>query len=278
MMGPWLKAKHFHQTSSRSGVVKSKDRDASIDQIQAEQYSFPYHYIPNVNGYPKFSRRSAYAPSYLAAIQISTDWLLRHCLNNLNGDLHKHIDIGCGDGGFIHALTQCEIPESVEFTGIDMDQRAIAWATMFNPSIRFTTESVSEVESDAWDSGSVVEVIEHIPPAELPTFVSNVGRVIRPNGSLFVTVPSTEIAISAKHYQHFTFESLKSVFGDMFEVVECFGFERKNWLTRTYFRHFFKRRFHLEIGKMSRYIIRTYAAKHARLRGCGRIGLMLKVR
>ena len=36
-------------------------RSTKIDEIQSNQYSFPYHYIPTYDGFPNFSKNGAFS-------------------------------------------------------------------------------------------------------------------------------------------------------------------------------------------------------------------------
>ena len=47
--------------------------------------------------------------------------------------------------------------------------------------------------------------------------------MLKPGGKLIVTVPSVNIPLVTKHYQHFTRESLSRALCDHFEVLEVLG-------------------------------------------------------
>lgn len=248
-------------------------RDASIDQIQSKEYDFPYHYIPNPDGFPYFSRYWSFSPSYIAAIRLVKNWLAG--IRPASG--HLHMDYGCGDGGLVNALRGDPKLGHVEFFGVDFDEKAISWAQMLSgDASRFESIDIAELPKRRYDSGTLIEVFEHIPPDEAGAFVRNISRSLKPSAPLFVTVPSTEVPLNKKHYRHFNFEDLKNCFVDSFDVEKCFAFERRTKLLNYSSRALRNRYWHCEIRALSEYNIRKYAEEHFSLSGCGRVGLVLR--
>ena len=49
-------------------------RSDKIDKLQRSEYSFPYHYIPNLNYFPNFAKIWLFGASYIAAINIFSNW------------------------------------------------------------------------------------------------------------------------------------------------------------------------------------------------------------
>lgn len=100
---------------------------------QAIQYSFPYHYIPDL-GPPLFlARHWGFAASYIAALNIVSEQLNRIAAEKANPI--RHVDIGCGDGAFLNFLAKMDDFNAADMTGIDIDSRALAWARLFNPGM-----------------------------------------------------------------------------------------------------------------------------------------------
>ncbi len=253
-------------------------RQESIDSVQAGEYAFPYHYIPAPKGYLKFSRRWHYAPSYIAAVNLASRWLTKVIASSSHGQ-HLHMDFGCGDGGFLFALNQDQSFRGVCFEGIDIDGRAIRWAEAFSdgcPNVKFRRQDIQTLTPCTYDSGSLVEVFEHIPPAEADTFVVAIAKSLKPGANLFVTVPSTEVPVSSKHYRHFDFDSLAGCFSDHFEVHEIFGFERGSFIGKALKSLMFGQRIYIETSLTSKYLVREFERRHDRLSGCGRIGMVLR--
>lgn len=249
-------------------------RSASVDAIQAQQYAFPYHFIPNPSGHPRFSKSWRFSASYIAALNISRTWL-EGCSDLSSG--WNHIDIGCGDGAFIYHLSQYPEFSDLSFTGVDFDARAISWARIFNSDrAQFESVDLAEMTEGSFQSASLIEVIEHIPPQELPNFVEHCARVLKPGAQMLVTVPSAERPVDAKHYQHFTFESLQEVFAKDFEIIECFGFEKRSIWVQAYFRLFFSGPILLEISALGKAIVSRFSVKHSVQQACARVGLVAR--
>ena len=248
-------------------------RKTQIDKKQAKQYSFPYHYLPNANGFPNFCKDWGFSASYIAAIQLFQKWLE---VESKGVASHQHIDYGCGDGGFIYHIKSLKKFDSVEFFGIDFDEKAIKWASLFSESDNFSNDDIGSLSSSKFDSGSLIEVYEHIPPNECKRFISCVAKSLRSGAPLFVTVPSTQKPLPAKHYRHFDFESLVGEFGEHFVVDEIYAFERKSFISKVINRLLKTKWWYLEIKFTNQYLINSYSAKHSNIKGCGRIGMVVR--
>jgi 2-polyprenyl-3-methyl-5-hydroxy-6-metoxy-1,4-benzoquinol methylase len=255
-------------------MTKAK-RKSDVDSVQSSQYSFPYHYIPSAKGFPNFSKRWEYSSSYIAAIKLFDEWLSELPKR----ENHKHIDYGCGDGGFVNALAKFDEHQNVSFSGIDYDKNAIRWAKLFaiNPD-NFTAGDISDLPSNYYDSGSLIEVFEHIPPSECNEFVKAIASSLKEGGLLFLTVPSNEKPVSEKHYRHFDFKLLADSFEGSFIVKDLFGFEKKNFKSRLLQKVTFHRLWHFESRLSNKILISQFAAKHRHLSGCGRIGMIVQRR
>ena len=255
-------------------------RDVSIDSLQSGAYAFPYHYIPSATLHPRFARNWGFAPSYIAALKLADSWLSA-LLSGRDGEEHRHMDYGCGDGGFVYALIRSGKFGHVRFEGIDIDERAIQWADLFGkdmPNVRYQCADLNNLQAETYDSGSLVEVFEHIPPIEADGFARAVAHSLKVGALLFVTVPSTEKPVGKKHYRHFDFETLQAGFAAHFDVVECVGFERSSWLGKLLKTAMMRSRFYVETALTSDFMIGELAAKHKQLLGCGRICLILRKR
>lgn len=250
-------------------------RSAAVDLVQSSQYRFPYHYLPSPEGFPFFARHWGFSASYLAAIRLAKGWL--DALPP--GAPHRHMDFGCGDGGFLNALTRLMGASAVRFEGVDSNEQAIRWAKLFaiDPDC-FRADDIANLPEAAYDTGTLIEVLEHIPPDEGERFLRLVARALKPSALLFLTVPSTEKPLERKHYRHFDFDTLRTCIAGTFDVVEQFGFERRTAIHKLFVKLTLNGFVYLETRPTSRYLVRQYAAKHRALRGCGRIGMVLRRR
>jgi SAM-dependent methyltransferase len=246
-------------------------------QIQSEQYRFPYHYLPIPGPRYRLTRVWNFAPSYLAALDLVRDWIQSQVGAQNSRQRWEHIDLGCGDGALIYHLAQYpEIASRVNLSGIDYDENAIAWAQMFNPSAALYTGDLGTLEPEVYDTASLIEVAEHIPPQKLPQFISKCGRLLRPNGRMVLTVPSVNKKLAAKHFQHFTFDTVQHLFGREFEILSAYGFERHTLLSRLLMRAVYRASVRIESDGVARYLVTTLRRRFSTMKGCGRLFVTLK--
>ena len=96
---------------------------------QESLYSFPYHHIPSWSG-GQFRYFRALVPSCEYASYIR--YLVRRAKD---APFHSVLDLGCGDGRLCAEL-RAEYP-SAGITGVDISERAIAFAKAFAPDCDF---------------------------------------------------------------------------------------------------------------------------------------------
>lgn len=135
------------------------------------------------------------------------------------------LDIGCGDGRFLKEAIKAY--GDIKLTGIDSSEKALALAKQMNPELEFEQRDilVSPLTSQ-WDVITLLEVIEHIPPHSLPGFMTAAARMLRPGGTLIITVPHLNEKLISKHYQHFDAEKIRELLPPGLEESECFLFDR----------------------------------------------------
>jgi ubiquinone/menaquinone biosynthesis C-methylase UbiE len=95
------------------------------------------------------------------------------------------------------------------------------------PHIDFIVQDAAGIgfPSEHFDLVVSIEVIEHIQPDEIPQFLAEIRRVLRPGGGLVLTTPTVNLPLNDKHYQHFTEEKLRQLLSAAgFSVVEVKGF------------------------------------------------------
>jgi len=187
-------------------------KDNKID-IQEEQYDFPYHYLTS-NAKENFS------------LSRFLQWGLVHAsYNELLAELlvkmgpQKILDAGCGDGRFLYELEKT-LPQSA-LSGIDISERALHFARGFNKQARFFVHDIIKNPlKELHDLCVSIEVIEHIPPEDIPSYVNNISKSLKPNGTLIITTPTTNLPLNKKHYQHFTEESLSKILESDFNIKD----------------------------------------------------------
>lgn len=191
-------------------------------EIQESQYSIPYHYLPwERDGIWRVGRFLWWGFEYLAVL----DTVLRlvgkslpHCESQA-----KVLDFGCGDGRLIVELL-AHYPGLQVIVGVDISEKALAFAkaiTLGIPQVYFFSDIATAVEKvGRFDVAVAMEVLEHIPPKDLPSIVAGLYNSLLEDGWLIVSVPTTNIPLNRKHYQHFTLQTLTQIVRDQFLLQE----------------------------------------------------------
>ena len=240
---------------------------AGGQDIQHEQYAFPYHYLPSLSrGDTSFSssRRWGFSLSYVTALRLIFDTFKAN-------ETMAHLDIGCGDGALLHHLRK-RYPQA-KLSGIDYDANAIEWARMFNADIEFFCEDLHTVQfTTVWQSASLIEVIEHIPPDSLDHFMDGVRGLLPAGALLVVTVPHKNRPVAEKHYQHFDFALLRRTLEPRFKIDDMFGFDFLPLPERLYRKFLTKDRLHIESSVINRFrLAHQLGRKDRSEKDCGRI-------
>lgn len=189
---------------------------------QESEYWFPYHYIAAFD--PGFSQcvSDDWAINYASTIEMLLDRLDRI-------DFASIIDVGCGDGRFTREIA-IRFP-STNVTGIDYSTRAIGLAAAMNsdlPGIEFVARDITNDEStEPSDVVVLMEVLEHIPVETAPVFMRAIRRLLRPGGTLLLTVPHANKPVEMKHFRHFSVDTITEALREEFEKLEVVPFERQ---------------------------------------------------
>lgn len=185
--------------------------------LQEQEYEFPYHYLPRIEDGNSIllHRYLEWGLDYMTYMRFVVDLIRQSSPKSL-------CDVGCGDGRLLNMI-ESFVPDSV---GIDVSKRAISLARAFNPSIEIVHGDVSEL-SRTFQWITLIEVLEHIPDAEMAGFVANVSRIMDPGGYLLITVPTVNVPLHPKHYRHYNLEILKATLQSRFQI------EQHWWLYKT---------------------------------------------
>lgn len=112
-------------------------------------------------------------------LQLQTIWrFLGPVLPKLEGDL---LDVGCGEMPFRFALSK-----RVRYTGIDV-AAALEFGMVGNDSIHIFDGRDIPFPADYFDHVLCTEVLEHAEDPE--NLINEIHRVLKPGGSLTLTVP-----------------------------------------------------------------------------------------
>jgi SAM-dependent methyltransferase len=189
-------------------------------QIQDDDYAFPYHYVPRFR--PGYSHTYSWPWGlyYVSAMEFVLDQV--KALRPVSV-----ADIGTGDGRMVRELSLM-LPES-RVAGVDYSERAIQLARALNPRLDFRClDIIGDGLAESFDVLTLIEVFEHIPPDLTTHFVAALRRLIHDDGTLIVTVPHSNIKVTKKHFQHFSRETLLAHFGSHFDLEECVFLDRQS--------------------------------------------------
>jgi SAM-dependent methyltransferase len=185
-------------------------------EIQESRYSFPYHYLP-IESPPKTWRVAQYLHwgyEYLAVLQTVKALTLRD-------QPQRALDFGCGDGRLIKELVSAGVHEVI---GIDHSDHALlfARAALYGYNNVHFLRNLQEIDRKLIPVDVIVamEVLEHIHPDQLQRVIEQFIDIIKRDGRLIVSVPTTNIPINAKHYQHFSPQTLDNYMNGLFSLVE----------------------------------------------------------
>lgn len=223
-----------------------------IQQRQEDQYTFPYHYIPRWGERFTQTRTMRWGYEYASYIEFVIDLLVEHYKPR------RLLDVGCGDGRFIYEAKKHL--RSTSFSGVDYSNQAINFARAFNPDVSFFAEDITDLSLDIglYDSVVLIETLEHIPPAEIPKFLEAVMNLLEKDGILIITVPSTNVPLSKKHYQHFDKSKLENVLPKNASVIK-WQFLNKEGLQSEIIKWILSNRiFAITSTKISTWIYRYY--------------------
>lgn len=106
----------------------------------------------------------------------------------------KHVlDFGCGTG--YGSAMLAEAAEGV--TGLDIDEKAIVWATETHHSPRLNFHLCSDLgktlPSASFDAVTCFEMIEHVDYETQQSVIASIARLLRDDGMLIISTPNPEI-------------------------------------------------------------------------------------
>jgi len=178
-------------------------------QIQEDQYNFPYHYLDLASD--EF-RLIWYIP-YLSKLDLIKEYFQKNHYKTL-------LDVGSGDGRLIYHFNDIR-PKAV---GVDFSKQAIKFAQVFNPWANFIVTDILEYHpGHKFDLVTCVETVEHIPLSQVKSVIKKLSSLVSPKGSLIITVPSTNLPLLSKHFQHFSSSQLEKLLDPYFHQVQIIG-------------------------------------------------------
>ena len=178
---------------------------------QDEQYAFPYHYVPQMDGdRASLNRSLRWGLEYLC---------YQHHVMELVSSVSPSsvLDVGCGDGFFLNRISSPDL----ERLGIDFSPRAIGLANALkSDGARFIVGNVTDIV-ETFDVVLAIEVLEHIPDNQIEKFLKSTYARVAPGGYLIISVPSKVQTLHPKHYRHYD----EALLRDQLSVIEKYQIE-----------------------------------------------------
>jgi 2-polyprenyl-3-methyl-5-hydroxy-6-metoxy-1,4-benzoquinol methylase len=117
------------------------------------------------------------------------------------------IELGCGRGHLAQAISD----RGLEVIGVEVNERKIREAREFYPELEFLHADIRDLDLDgeAFDTAVLAEVIEHVPEEIGEEMLAVAWRLLRPGGTLIVSVPNEDCVPHRNHVREFDRRSLK---------------------------------------------------------------------
>ncbi|KGM53861.1 hypothetical protein N800_03670 [Lysobacter daejeonensis GH1-9] len=190
-------------------------------QLQDQEYCFPYHYVTRFRGNFSQSFTDSWGANYATTIE--------YVLSQLDGlDFNSIVDIGCGDGRLTREMA-IRYPDRLVL-GIDYSPRAIRLAEAMNQDVESANFMCCDIAQDKiekrFDVAVLMEVFEHVPCERAASFLDGVRMLLRPGADLLLTVPHVNKPVEPKHFRHFNVATLREQLEDHFDILSVVPFER----------------------------------------------------
>lgn len=186
----------------------SKDyTDSHEFQLQDSEYDKPYHYnLRDDSGY------GIEYHSYLNEVR-----------NLIPKGTKNILDFGCGEGFFCNMISN----DFDEVFGIDLSKKAINIAQKESKGATFLQAPTNEFDKFNFDVITMIEVLEHIEPESINDVITYLHSILSDQGVLIITVPSKNLPLQEKHFQHFDKKSLYSTLSPYFKPEKILGHYKK---------------------------------------------------
>lgn len=190
-------------------------------KIQEKIYSFPYHYLVSFEK-ENFTQTKSLFWGY------EYNSYIRLVLINLEKfEFNSLLDVGCGDGKLLFELSKKYLDK--KFVGIDYSKKATQFAKAFNPELNIVCGDITDksIFQEKFDIVTLIETLEHIPPEKIQNFLKGIHNCLVEGGILLITVPSKNLKLNPKHFQHFDLKLLREYLTKYFSITD-YSFINKN--------------------------------------------------
>lgn len=225
-------------------------------EIQEDQYLFPYHYLT-------YSPTSDFTLSHYlqwGLVHASyTEWITQKISTLAPSSI---LDAGCGDGRTLFELEQTGFAGE-RLHGIDISKRALFFAQAFTSTSSFSQHDIILRPTEQKYSLCVsVEVIEHIPTAEITKYITNIHASLEDRGLFLLTTPTTNIPVNKKHHQHFTEDTLQPHLDGKFEIISIEYLNYENYWGTLLGRFLANKYFIVNNQAIKNFIYKTYKKRY----------------
>ena len=224
--------------------------------VQEEQYYFPYHYADFISDKHKLMKFIE---------QLDLVLVVKNTIDTIKNNKIT-LDAGCGDGRLCYELQG----NAYKVVGIDYSESAIAFARAFNPQAEFFVQDLKNLDVPyKFDIIVLMEVLEHFIPTDIDAILPSLSNVLNDDGHIIITVPSDNMKVTDKHYQHFNKNSLTKTVEPYYDIEELTGYgigkgcKRRNFNRLKIFGNLFYP-FRKDLGLAKKYFeyIKTYYQKN----------------
>lgn len=188
---PFLKVKDFSVSGEVFELLYNPDYDMLITHPQPSIQDLPRYYesddyISHTDG-----KRSLFEKLYHFVKKIALNNKLS--LINSCGEKGNLLDIGAGTGDFLSVAKN----NGWNIIGIEPSDKAKTIA--INKGVTFV-DQISNIADNSIDVVTMWHVLEHVP--DLEHQISELKRIIKPNGSIIIAVPNFN-SYDANHYKEY---------------------------------------------------------------------------
>lgn len=136
------------------------------------------------------------------------------------------LDLGCGDGFGCRIIS----PHASKVIGLDINKKLIQVNNKKNKhkNILYVNGNVCSLtySNKSFDVVTGIEIIEHILPKNVNAFISEVKRVLKPNGVFICSTPQNStgsIPVVPWHKKEYSLTEFKAILGSAFLNIKIYG-------------------------------------------------------
>ena len=176
----------------------------------------------------------------------------------------KMLDVGCGEGHYVRDA----IEEGIDAYGIDVSSYALENA-LAEVKDRITFGSITKIPfgDEEFDLMTAFDVIEHIHPKDTLNAIAEIRRVLKPDGIVIITTPSSNFGAWVSDLTHINVRPPK--FWKL--ILEEHDFKVRMFYVPSFLKYYMKNHIRLPdsieflVEEPLRYMLGRYYARKGRL-------------